>query len=86
MLKKTTLVCILRHRWRQPQAEQKSVTVLDKKICEALTFADEVVDAKKDETIEGIVSVKKAVNALGPVQSVVVRRARVEGAACQILC
>lgn len=54
------------------QAEQKSVAVLDKRICEALSYADEVVDAKKDETIEGIVSVKKAINTLGPVQTVVV--------------
>ena len=61
------------------QAEQKSVAVLDKKICEALSFADEVVDAKKDDTIEAVVSVKKAINTLGLVQSVVVRRPRLGG-------
>ncbi|CAM9558323.1 unnamed protein product, partial [Hapterophycus canaliculatus] len=61
----------------EEQAEQKSVAVLDKKICEALTYADEVVDVKKDETIEGIVSAKKAINTLGPVQTVV-------GAACNV--
>lgn len=54
------------------QAEQKSVAVLDKRICEALTYADEVMDVKKDEAIEGAVSVKKAINTLGPVQTVVV--------------
>ncbi|CBN76974.1 expressed unknown protein [Ectocarpus siliculosus] len=59
------------------EAEQKSVAVLDKKICEALSYADEVVDVKKDETIEGIVSVKKTINTLGPVQAVV-------GAACNV--
>lgn len=52
------------------------MAVLDKKICEALSFADEVVDAKKDDTIEAVVSVKKAINTLGPVQSVVVRMRR----------
>lgn len=55
------------------QAEQKSVAVLDKRISEALSYADEVVDVKKDETIEGIVSVKKHINTLGPVKTVVVR-------------
>lgn len=54
------------------QAEQKSVAVLDKRICEALSYADEVVDVKKDETIEGMVSVKKHINTLGPVKTVVV--------------
>lgn len=48
------------------------MAVLDKKICEALSFADEVVDAKKDETIEAVVSAKKVIHTLGPVQSVVV--------------
>lgn len=52
------------------------MAVLDKKICEALSYADEVVDVKKDETIEGIVSVKKIINTLGPVQTVVVGRER----------
>ncbi|CAM9744666.1 unnamed protein product [Ectocarpus fasciculatus] len=61
----------------EEQAEQKSVAVLDKKICDALSYADEVVDVKKDETIEGIVSVKKTINTLGPVQAVV-------GAACNV--
>lgn len=56
------------------------MAVLDKKICEALSFADEVVDAKKDDTIEAVVSVKKAINTLGPVQSVVVRIRRFGGA------
>lgn len=46
--------------------------MLDKRICEALSYADEVVDVKKDETIEGIVSVKKAINTFGPVKTVVV--------------
>lgn len=55
------------------QAEQRSVSVLDKKIAEALSYADEVLDVKKDETIEGIVVAKKVVGALGPVQSAVVR-------------
>lgn len=50
------------------------MAVLDKRICNALSYADEVVDSKKDDTIEGIVSVKKAINTLGPVQSAVVRR------------
>lgn len=48
------------------------MAVLDKRICEALSYADEVVDVKKDETIEGIVSVKKHINTLGPVKTVVV--------------
>lgn len=48
------------------------MAVLDKKICGALSYADEVVDVKKDEAIEGIVSVKKTINTLGPVQAVVV--------------
>eukprot|EP00752_Nemacystus_decipiens_P009118 g8142.t1 len=61
----------------EEQAEQKSVAVLDKRICEALSYADEVVDVKKDEAIEGIVSVKKHVNTLGPVKTVV-------GTACQV--
>lgn len=61
---------------QRQQAEQKSVTVLDKKICEALSYADEVVDVKKDEAIEGIVSAKKAINTLGPVQTVVVSAQR----------
>ncbi|CAN0518076.1 unnamed protein product, partial [Ectocarpus sp. 12 AP-2014] len=61
----------------EEQAEQKSVAVLDKKICDALSYADEVLDVKKDETIEGIVSVKKTINTLGPVQTVV-------GAACNV--
>ena len=56
------------------QAEQKSVAVLDKRISEALSYADEVVDVKKDEAIEGVVSAKKAINTLGPVQTVVVSR------------
>lgn len=56
------------------QAEQKSVSVLDKKISDALSYVDEAVDAKKDETIEGIVSAKKAVGNLGPVKGTVVRK------------
>lgn len=50
--------------------------VLDKRICDALSYADEVVDSKKDDTIESIVSVKKAINTLGPVQSAVVSETR----------
>lgn len=50
------------------------MAVLDKKICEALSYADEVVDAKKDDTIEGLVSAKKVIHNLGPVQSAVVSR------------
>lgn len=52
------------------------MAVLDKRISEALSYADEVVDVKKDETIEGIVSVKKAINTLGPVQTVVVSQVK----------
>lgn len=48
------------------------MAVLDKRICEALSYADEVVDVKKDEAIESIVSAKKHINTLGPVKTVVV--------------
>lgn len=48
--------------------------MLDKRICNALSYADEVVDAKKDDTIEGIVSIKKNINSLGPVKNAVVRK------------
>lgn len=50
------------------------MAILDKKIRDALSFADKVVDAKKDETIEGIVSTKKVVQELGPVQSAMVSK------------
>lgn len=69
---KTGPICLVSPLLCRGQAEQKSVAVLDKKICEALSFADEVVDAKKDETIEAVVSAKKVIHTLGPVQSVVV--------------
>lgn len=55
--------------WKQ---EPKSVEILDKMICDTLSYADEVVDAKKDEAIEGIVSAKKVIHGFGPVQSAVV--------------
>ena len=41
---------------------------------EELLWLFEVVDVKKDEAIEGVVSAKKAINTLGPVQTVVVSR------------
>lgn len=62
------------------------MAVLDKKICEALSYADEVVDVKKDETIEGIVSVKKTINTLGPVQAVVVGGERTRAVLFRRLC
>jgi len=66
------------YRFLSQQAGQKLVAVLDKKIYEALMYADEVVDTKKDETIEGMVSAKKTISSLGPVETAVVRR-RVHG-------
>ncbi len=62
------------------------MAVLDKRISDALSYADEVVDVKKDETIEGIVSVKKAINTLGPVQTVVVSQVKAKSVSYRMWC
>lgn len=48
--------------------------MLDKYIAEALLYVDGAIDVKKDNTIEGMVSVKRVVGNLGPVKTAVVRQ------------
>lgn len=60
---------------RCSKLEQNAVTSLDKKISEALRYADEMVDVKKDERIEGIVCAKKTIGAIDRVKTAAGRKA-----------